>query len=496
MATLDFVANVNKTVTVEGIIYTLTAPEIPSNVHIYLNEVELKSGQAVELSENMTLTLSVDVPENKYITFNVDSFNTAKLNDVDVVNGQRVELTQSENTVQFVGATSIPPIAITGESINSFSVNQKEFTATDLPYTFTPVGGITNSVFVKGAGTVQPTLYLNGTNIQKATIDGSPVVLPYKQVITNDSVIVSVAGEIYQVDLTSEGGTLITQDGEIISDGNSKLHKIIDVTKDTYLRMDGTHNLSVTGEDIKSITVNGIKHSVEELPVTIKNNKMTATVEVQGYEPSEVHIVGQYMETVTIDGVDIPITDSGSVDVELTTREENHFVNIIGSQPRKYKLTWNNHNSTDILMDGKEQVNGTYTEIDKDVYIEATPNPIPIHIESPSDVQIEINGRDYYGNDITYNVSSDTEIDIYTETCELTIDYGDNSCSLVVPQGIITVTAPHRDGWIFDGWSSSNVGIENPKSVRTVLDLNNKKAANLVCHYQRYITCDKPNMWN
>ena len=99
-------------------------------------------------------------------------------------------------------------------------------------------------------------------------------------------------------------------------------------------------------------------------------------------------------------------------------------------------------------------------------------------------------------SDFTIQVDSATELDIFTETCNITVDYGDNSYSLLVPARLVTITAPHRDGWIFDGWSSDNVGIVNPKSVKCNIDLTGKSVANLVCHYQRWETCNKPNIWN
>ena len=134
--------------------------------------------------------------------------------------------------------------------------------------------------------------------------------------------------------------------------------------------------------------------------------------------------------------------------------------------------------------------------ISKDVYVESTPIPVPVHFESDDTVRVEVNGRLYTSKDFTFNVNQDTEVDITTETCKLTIDYGDNSYSIIVPQSIVTLTAPHRDGWLFDGWSSDNTGIDGSKSVRCTVDLTGKSFANLVCHYQRYVTIDKPNNWN
>lgn len=39
MAVKTFSANVNKTVTLSGLVYSITLPELPEGVHIYLNDV-------------------------------------------------------------------------------------------------------------------------------------------------------------------------------------------------------------------------------------------------------------------------------------------------------------------------------------------------------------------------------------------------------------------------------------------------------------------------
>ena len=67
---------------------------------------------------------------------------------------------------------------------------------------------------------------------------------------------------------------------------------------------------------------------------------------------------------------------------------------------------------------------------------------------------------------------------------------------MVLPQSLVTITAPHRDGWIFDTWSSDNIGIDGAKSVRCTMNLEGRTNATIVAHYQKCITFDKPNTWN
>ena len=498
MAQKKFTADVNKTVKIEGIEWQIMPTGIPDNVEIYLNEVKLVNDSPVTITQDAQLTATAKAVVAPTLQFTAGSYKTATLNGKPIVNEEVYKLAEgSINKVVFEGATSIPNVSINGEGITGFTVNEVEYTTENLPYSFQPQAGITNNVFMKGSAGQQFKLTLTGNDIQSAMVNGQLVTLPYSAVVSQD-MIISVAGEIYQLDLNSTSGAIIknVKTGEVLSDGATPLHKVIDMDSDLYIGVDATHTLTVTGTDVKSISVNGVVYPVEKLPVSVKNSQMTATVEITGYDPSEVHVVGQYIETMTVDGIDVPIQQSGSVDVELTTREENHFINIIGSQPREYALTFQNNGTTVIEKDGQEVQNGVQYLIHNDTFIDAISKPIPVHIESGETVNVEVNGRDYTANDFTINISQETEIDIFTQTCELTVDYGDNSFTITVPQAIVTLTAAHRDGWIFDTWSSSNIGIFSPKEVRTQLDLRGKSKANVVCHYQRCVTYDKPNQWN
>lgn len=497
LATKTFIADVNKTITINGNIYTISVPEIPEGTHLYLNEVELTANTPVELTENMSLTVSIDVPDPVTLTVNHQDTNEVKIDDNNINNGQIVTLTDGAHTMNIIGATAIPQITVNGDGISEFSVNSLQHEASELPYTFTPQGGVTNQIWMNGTASEDTSITIVGTNIASATVNNSPVSLPYSTKVT-EHLDIAISGEVYQVDLTSVGGALIENktDGTTITDGNAKLHKIIDIDKDTFIVVDGTHLLQFDGNNIKSLSINGVITSVSDLPVNVKNTKMTATVLANGYDPSEVHVVGEYMKTVTVDGVDIPIGDNGAVDFELTTVEQNHFVNIVGAQPREYGITWNDNGTTAIEIDGKKIESGTTTMINKDVYVEATPEPIPIHFELVENAFIEINGRDYTAKDFIYNATAATEIDITTDSCILNVSFIDDSFTITVPQDVITFTAPHRDGWIFDCWTSSDLGIDNPRNVKTTLDLRGKSTGNLVANYQRYLTWNKPNAFN
>lgn len=495
MAVKTFSANVNKTVTLSGLVYSITLPELPEGVHIYLNDVELKANSPVELNEDMTMRVEVEEPEATTLAVTYSGAAVATYDEKPVVNTDVVDITPGPHAIHFEGVAVVPDVQINGDNILSMSINGTSYEQGDLPVTFKPVSNITNSIFVNGSGHQIYTVTVSGTSIEGVTVNNESVTLPYTFTVTQNTQI-AASGEIYQLDLTSNGGVKITKDGEVLNDGNSSLHQVIDIGKDTYMTLDGTHTLTIEGQDLKSVTVNGVVMPVEELPVTVKSNKMTATVSVNGYEPSEVHIVGEYMKSVTVDGAEVPIEANGSCTFEFETREANHFVTVVGAQPRTYGITWDDHGTTVLEMNGKQMETGNTTQISSDVFVESTPLPVPVHVESDGSVRVEVNGKVYTSNDFTVNVTDTTELDITSGTCKLTVDYGDNSYTMVLPQSIVTITAPHRDGWIFDTWSSDNIGIDGAKSVRCTMNLEGRTNANIVAHYQKCITFDKPNTWN
>lgn len=495
--TTKFTANSNKTVTVSGMTFQVI-PSIPEGVKIYLNDVLLEDGVPVDITQDMHLTADVASSDPTTIKLDVSDYSTLEFDGEPVTSTATLNVSDpGAHTLKVVGATAIPQVTIGGAGIAEFSVNGQGHTTDQLPYTFTPIGGTVNQVFVTGTNLDNYRIQMMGTDIETVEINGKTVQLPYTATVTDDLKI-AVAGEIYQLDLASTPGATIVdaETGTVLSDGKTRYHKMLDVDRDMYLAIDGTHQLVVTGEDIQYITVNGVKYPIDSLPATINNTQMQAVVNITGYEPSEVHVAGQYIDTITVDGKTVPIGDAGGVDVEITARGENHYINVIGSQPREYALTYNNHGTTTIQQDGSTVNNGVGYLISKDTFIESTPLAVPVHIETDPTIVVQVNGREYTGNDISINVSQATELDISAEVCSLTIDYGDNSYTIIVPQQVITICAVHRDGWVFDTWGSSNVGIMSPKQVQTQIDLRGKTSANVVCHYQRCYTMDKPNHWN
>lgn len=495
MATKTFVADKNKTVTVEGNVYTITPSNLPSNVHIYINEILLENGKPITITANSTITATVDAVTPPEITINANSYNSITLNGKAVEDMQTVALNQGDNVIDFEGATNIPNVTVNGDGIKKFTVNEVEYQPENLPYTFTPKGGVTNSIFVQGSDEAAKKITLSGTNIASATVNNVAVTLPHEFTISEDTKI-AMAGEIYQVDVSSYGGATIKKNDTVVSDGNSPYHEIIDITEDTYLNFDGGHDLILDGDNVKAISVNGIRVEIADLPVTILNRAMQAKVEIHGQEPSIFHITGDHINYMTVDGNNIPVGDNGTVSYSIKTAEKVHNVIMEGTQPRQYALKFNDHDVTNISIDGQLMADGATKYISKDVYIEAEARPIPIHIETQDNVYVEIDGKDYPGNDITFNVTKPTELDVTTDSCRLTIDYGDDSYTITVPQEVVYLTAPQRDGWIFDCWSSSTLGIGNPKQVKTTIDLRGKNAGSLVAHYQRFVTCNKPNAWN
>lgn len=488
---LTFTADVNKVVTIAGESFSLTPANIPENVTLYLNEVQLQNGVPVELTQDMQLTVTIqDTPQGS-IVFSMTPGTTVKIGDTVISDGETYQITEESTNVEVTSPLEIPRVNVSGENVEKVAINGTEFS--NLPQSFVPIAGIDNSVVITGSGENVPVLHITGTDIETMTVNGEETPLPFKSQVTGD-IEVAVSGKIYALDVTSVGAE-VSIDGNVVTDGNGQYHQVINVDKNIFLNANGTHTLTVTGEDITYIAVNGVEYSVENIPVTIKNANMTATIEIDGQSPAEVHIVGQYIDSVVLDGVSQPVGEGGSVNLEIQTKADNHFVSINGSQPRKLPITVNNGGATKLMMNGQELPNGTYY-IQDGVYISATPLPIPVNVENPTSIVIDVNGVRYPATDFSFNVTGPTEIDVRSNMCKVTLDYGDNSYYFYVPQQVVTFTAPHRDGWIFDTWSSVNVGIESPKSVRTTIDLSDKSEVNLVCHYQRYVTCDKPNPWN
>lgn len=489
--TKSFPAGSTHTVTFTANSSQLTV-EIPDTIELYLNETKLVNGTTVTLGITNKIR-AVQIPQTVTIVPEYQNLNSFAVDEKAVLSGSSVTLAPGNHTVSAVGATTIPEVNINGDGLSALSINGTDVPINSLPYSFRPLGAVTNSVYAKGVDTADRSLTISGTHISAITVNNEEVTLPYT-VNVNEPLDISVSGELYQVDVSSKGGVIILKDGEVMSNGEA-VHQIIDIDADTYISLDGTHILEVTGVDLKSITVNGVTRPIDQLPVIVENNAMTATVSVEGYPPSEIHVTGMYIDTATLDGNPVKIGANGSVDLEVEVREENHFLNVIGQQPRPLEISWNDNGVTTLEMDGVAQTTGTPTSINKDVYIEAEANPIPVNFATDEFSNVLINGKPYTG-DFTTNVSRETFVTVDSQSARLTIDYGDNSFTLTVPRRMITIAAPHRDGWIFDTWTSNNVGIISPRSVQCNVDMTNVSTAHIVANYQRYLTMDKPNNWN
>lgn len=215
------------------------------------------------------------------------------------------------------------------------------------------------------------------------------------------------------------------------------------------------------------------------------------------YSPDpDVTFSGTMIYDVYLDGEKQAVLDDHTVTFTFQTHTTDRALVVQGEQPQPYVLTFDNTESTTIYQNGNATTNDTIITTTKDTHISAKANPIPVHFEVNGQAKLQVNGVLQSSSDFTVNVQAPTEIDIDASTCNLTIDYGDSSYTIQVPQTLITICAVHRDWWLFDCWTSPDVGIENPKSVRTVVDLTGVQAATLVCHYQKFPAIDKPNRWN
>lgn len=493
MATTKFTANGNTTVTIQGITPTITVGELPEGLTLMLNEVVLETGQTVTLSENMTLTASLSITPSGTITIGATNYNSVLYDGAVAQLDAPITVSEGNHTLNFTGATAIPTVSINGSAIESLTVNGVEIGDDTIPYTFTPVGGRDNSVYVTGVGNNTYELQLTGTNIRNANVNGQSVTLPYKTQVNNDK-IVTVDGEVFQVDIQSIGAK-ITQNDSVISNGE-EFHKIIDITGDTYFNIDATHILTINGTNLKSLTVNGVTTPITSLPYTVRNTAMSVDVELTALPPSTVYVSGEYIKSATLNGESLEIGANGQVGLSFTTLDEKQYLTIIGTQPRKYGITWNDNGSTNLYLNGKLVASGSTSLIDSDVYVAAEATPIPLIFDTDEATIIEINGKPFREEDFTVTVNTATQIDVNSTTCRVTIDYGDNSYKVLLPRKLVTLTAPHRNGWVFDTWSSQDVGIQSPKMVQTLVNLEGITEAHIVAHYQQYLTHDKPNFWN
>lgn len=209
----------------------------------------------------------------------------------------------------------------------------------------------------------------------------------------------------------------------------------------------------------------------------------------------EVSVTGIDVINALLDGQPQEIT-SGGASFTFSGVDRDHNVVVTGAQPRELPLTFDDHGSTTISVNGKPVTNETTLNISDAAHVEAVANPIPVHFQVVGDAVVQIDGREQTADDFTINVSEPTEVDITVAMCRLTIDYGDNSYTISVPQGITNIAAVHRDGWVFDTWTSQDIGFTAARSVLTQVDLTNVSTATVVCNYQRCPTRDKPIWWN
>lgn len=246
---------------------------------------------------------------------------------------------------------------------------------------------------------------------------------------------------------------------------------------------------------------------VTGVALTLNGNPVEAGTQIQVL-PSDVlsvSYVGQNFPITTVTGTDILsayldgqeqiVTDDGILQIQFDSYTQNHQLIINGEQAQPYSLTFDNTQSTVIYANGVEVGNGTILKTTKDTHIQAKSIPIPVHFEVLGAAKVQINGQIQASQDFTVNVQAPTEVDIDASTCSLTVDYGDNSYTVQVPQGLVTLAAPHRNYWIFDCWSSQDVGIQNSKMVQTIIDLTGVTAATVVCHYQQFPAINKPFWW-
>ncbi len=105
MPTTSFTANVNKTVTVEGLQFTITVPVFPEGVRMYLNEVELRSGETVTLTANAVIRMEYPTLGESSFILTYENQNSALWNSAQVASGTIITVDpEITNSLEMIGA--------------------------------------------------------------------------------------------------------------------------------------------------------------------------------------------------------------------------------------------------------------------------------------------------------------------------------------------------------------------------------------------------------
>ena len=242
------------------------------------------------------------------------------------------------------------------------------------------------------------------------------------------------------------------------------------------------------------VMVNDTRYDAGQTVTVAPGNVVSLHYTTQARDYYSVSVTGVDVVSALLDGI-AQTVNNGAVNFTIEKIDDDHAIVITGAQPRELPLTFDDHGSTTISVNGQTVTNDDTVNITDAAHIEAVADPIPVHFQVTGPVEVQIDGRNENSQDFTIEVNEPTEIDIRTAQCRLTITYPDDSYIIDVPQGLTTLCAPHRNWWIFDGWSSQEVGFTTPKQVKTQVDLTGLEAATVVCHYQRCQPWEAPAWW-
>lgn len=485
---LKFTADVNKTVTVEGEIYSITVPALPDGITMLVNEVQVVAGQPVQLTQDSVVTFEVAPPPVSIAAFHIADA-TASYTDPDgishnIANESSVILEGGTYDFTVAGTAQIPSVNISGAAMESITIQPggAVVTADEFPYTYTPQPGVSNSLYLQGTGGGENahSITITGTQLREVTVDSIAVQLPHTFTPTKDTVI-AAAGITRRLTLQSQGGTKINDGSTLLTDGNGAYNTVIDMTTDHTLTLDGEHEIITDADDITYLEQNGVR--VTSFPSTARNRLMTLRQRIQGAAQGQLQFAASYIEDGTLDGTPLTVTN-GNIAETIEIGAEDRILTVRGSQPRTYRIHWQDNGSTQITMNGNLMVSGTSSIISGDVFVEAVSTPIPVNFENHGEGVIEINGRPETADAFTYMVSRETEVDIRGgQRCMLTITWEGGSCVLAAVRDIIEIWAPEVPGRKFRMWSSEDIGIENPELRKTILDLRSYDTAIVHANY-------------
>lgn len=506
MATGQSIINVdgNKTVDVAGVLYKITVPQLPANNTMRINGVAVVAGQEYEIAQDAVITFEV-VPVESGVTLTLDTTNitSASLDGspLTVEASMQLDLPAGEHNLTVQGGESIPQVQINGTGLQNASVNGVTITDAELPYTFTPQAGITNTIFFEGAVTDIYPVTVARVPGGKLTDNNVDVTLPYTFTPTDHAHILAFTPEVYNVDLESLGGAKIIVDGVQVSDGTGEYNNVLPINKNTRIQIDGEHEVQFTGNRVSRVTIDGVVVISDQqgaFTAEYKNRSMSLTCDIQGYKAIELSGNFTNMKEMYLNGVPMEQTSEGTYIFTLPVANDDILLSGSGSQRRAYDLIFDNSGSTSISLNGQTVQNGLRYPITGDSYIEALFNGLPLNFEINGGSEVLVNGRPV-DNGSSVTVYEESFVHVDKETTVLTVNYPNRTIQFNGwPSGTNQIWAPQVDGMNFHFWTTDTplVTFTNASLINTQVRIpTGISAVTITAHYSPCKHLDIPETW-